>query len=319
MNKKIYVRGMLGQYWYNSTELLAYALTFRPIPKELIYTKNIKYGSEKLQYINTYERRDLTETKKPLLIYIHGGGWISGITEMRNTYLYEWAKKGYYVASVSYTYAPQKTYPHQLKDIFSAIDFILDNANKSNIDTDNIILAGESAGGYYISYAAACANDNTILDKLHIDFRNKDTFRVKALVSHCGCYNIGRLTDPDKKQSKFPDIKMMCSTFMGMPVHEIREKVATDVNNLISPVVTENFPPTFLTWGDKDLLRYEAFDFAEELKKNNVPYVLYKSDGPIGLHAWSIVTLLKKSRICLDETFKFADKYLSVDLKKLHN
>lgn len=314
MNRKIYARGMLGQYWYNFTELLAYALTYKPVPSELIYTKKLGYGSERQQYINTLERKYLTDTKKPLLIYIHGGGWISGITEMRNTYLYEWAKKGFYVASVSYTYAPQQIYPYQLKEIFSAIDFILDNSDKNNIDTENIVLAGESAGGYYISYAAACANDSSVLDKLNINFRHRNAFKVKAIVSHCGCYNIDRMTDNNKKQSKFPDIKMMCSTFMGMSVSELREKIAVDSDNLISPVITENFPPVFLTWGDKDLLRYEAFDFVEELKENNVPFVLYKSDGVIGLHAWSIVTLFEKSRICLDETFKFVKQFLTDDV-----
>ena len=314
MNKKIYNRGIVGQYWYNFTELLAYALTFRPIPKTLIYNGKIKYGPDKQQYINTLETENHKNSKKPLFIYIHGGGWISGITDMRNTYLFEWAKKGYYVASVSYTYAPQKTYPYQLNEIFSAIDFILDNVDKSKVDINNIVLAGESAGGYYITYVAACSKDRSILDKLNIDFRHKDTFDVKAIVSHCGCYSIDRLTDCNKRQSKFPDIKMMCSSFMGMPIDEIRDKIKSDIDNLISPVVTDNFPPTFLTWGDKDLLRYEAFDFAEELERNNIPYKLYKSDGVIGLHAWSIVLLFKKSRICLDESLKFVSKYLSDNL-----
>lgn len=311
MNKKIYARGMLGQYWYNFTELLAMALTYRPIPDDIIYTKKLSYGKEKQQYINTYVRKDLTQEKKPLLIYIHGGGWISGVMPMRNNYVLEWAKKGYYVASVNYTYAPQQVYPYQLNEIFSAIDFILDSADNANIDTDNIVLAGESAGGYFITYAGACSKNSAILDKLNIDFRHRDSFNVKAVVSHCGCYNIDRVTDINKKQSSFPDVKMMASTFMGMTLAELRSAVAADTQKLISPVVTSDFPPTFLTWGDKDLLRYEAFDFADELQQNGVPYVLFKSDGVIGLHAWSIVTLFKKSKICLEETFDFVNKYIN--------
>lgn len=313
MNKKLYIRGKFGRCWYNFTELLAYALTFKPTPKDVIYTKKLHYGSEKQQYINTYKNKASTDVKKPMLIYIHGGGWISGITEMRNRYIYEWVKKGYYVASVNYTYAPDKVYPYQLTEMFSAIDFILDNAENSNIDTDNIVLAGESAGGYFIAYAASCVSDRSKLEKLNINFRHFDTFKVKAIVSHCGCYSIDRITDSNKKQSSFPDMRMMTSCFMGMPISEIRDAIAADEFNLISPVITKDFPPTFVTWGDKDLLRYEAFDFAEELKKNNVPYVLFKSDGIIGLHAWSIVTLFKKSRICLDETFRFVEQYINTN------
>ena len=96
---RLYLRGIAGQLFYNSTEVAAYVLTYRPIPEDLEYTKKLQYGSEKYQYINTLTRKDLVAKKKPLFIYIHGGGWISGITEMRNAYVAEWAKKGFFAAS----------------------------------------------------------------------------------------------------------------------------------------------------------------------------------------------------------------------------
>lgn len=307
---RIYARGMIGQCWYNFTEALAYSLMYRPTPDELIYTKNLKYGEDKMQYIYTYSNKKLLNKKKPLFIYIHGGGWISGITEMRNAYISEWAKKGFFTASISYTYAPQKMFPHQLKEIFTAIDYILDNADKNNVDKDNIVLAGESAGGYYVAYVASCINDTTVLDKLGINFRHKDSFKIKSIISHCGCYDLKRLTNPEKRQSRFPDMKMMISSFLGMNLDEIRVLLDSDNGYLYSPQINSQFPPSFITWGDKDLLRYEAYDFAESLRQNNVKYKLFKSDGIIGMHAWSIVTLFNKSKKCLDETFDFVLPYL---------
>lgn len=307
---RLYARGIAGQYFYNFTELLAYSLTFRPTPDELIYTKKIKYGEDKMQYFHTYSHKKLLNKKKPLFLYIHGGGWISGITEMRNTYISEWAKKGFFTASVSYTYAPQKVFPYQLKEIFSAIDYILDHADEYDIDTDNIVIAGESAGGYYIAYAASCTTDRSILEKLGIEFRHADDFKIKAVVSHCGCYDLKRLTDPNKKQSRFPDMKMMVSSFSGMQLDELRKILNSDEGILYSPQIRPGFPPTFVTWGDKDLLRYEAFDFVESLRQNNINYKLFKSDGIIGMHAWSIVTLFEKSRTCLSESFNFVLPYI---------
>ena len=134
MKKSVYYRGKVGQYWYNFTECLAYALLWRTTPDELIYTKHEQYGDGKLQYINTYCRKDALDKKKPLFIYIHGGGWISGITDMRNTYIKNWAKLGFYTSSISYSYAPEKIFPSQLHEIFSAIDFILDKAEENNVD-----------------------------------------------------------------------------------------------------------------------------------------------------------------------------------------
>lgn len=313
---RLFARGIAGQYFYNFTELLAYSLMYRPTPDELIYTKKIKYGEDKMQYIHTYSHKKLLNKKKPLFIYIHGGGWISGITEMRNNYIAEWAKKGFFTASISYTYAPQKVFPGQLKEVFSAIDFILDHADEYNIDTDNIVVAGESAGGYYVGYVASCMTDNSFLDKLGIDFRHKDDFKIKAIVSHCGCYDLRRLTDPQKRQSHFPDVKMMLSSFFGMKLDALREILNSDDGYLYSPQVNPGFPPSFVTWGDKDLLRYEAFDFVETLRQNDVTYKLFKSDGIIGMHAWSIAMVFEKSRKCLAEAFDFVLPYISEYFEK---
>ena len=307
---KLYARGIAGQLFYNATEVVAYALTYRPTTDELIYTKRIKYGKEKLEYINTFSHKNYLSAKKPLFIYIHGGGWISGLTDMRNSYVAQWAKKGFFTVPISYSYAPQKIFPFQLQEIFNAIDFIADHADEYNIDLGNIVIAGESAGGYYIAYVASCMGDDSFIKKLGLTFRHKDDITIKAVVSHCGCYDLKRLTNPDKKQSKFPDMKMMTTSFVGMDIKSLRNKLNSPDGYLYSPQIKEGFPPTFVTWGDKDLLRYEAFDFIEELKNNNIDYRVFKSDGIIGMHAWSIVPLFKKSRICLAETFDFVLPYI---------
>ncbi len=308
---KLYLRGLIGQYWYNFTELLAYCILYRPTPKNLLYERKIKYGEDKLQYINTYTRKDINNEKKPLLIYIHGGGWISGLTGMRNSYVKNWAQKGFYVASISYSYAPQKIFPHQLKEIYAAIDFILDNAEKNKIDTDKIVIAGESAGGYFISYVASCISNPPRLDKLGINFKHQDTFKINALVAHSGCYNLCRLTDDNKEQSHFPDVKMMIESFIGKDLESTKKLLNSEEGSIYSPVIDHNFPPSFVVWTDKDKLRYEAFDFSKELQENNVPFLLYKSDGITGLHGWSIVTVFKKAKKCFDATIDFVSQYLN--------
>ncbi len=310
MYKKVYRRGMIGQLWYNSTEVLALALTHRAVPKDIEYRKKVKYGSEKNNHINIFSRFDFKNVKKPLFIYIHGGGWISGLISMRNPYVVKWAQKGFFSASLNYSYAPQKVFPTQIKEIFSAIDYICDKAEEDNIDFENIVLAGESAGGYFITYIAAFANDAKRLEKLGINFKHCGKIKIKAVVSHCGCYDLNRLTDKNKPQSKFPDIKMMCSSFTGLSFNELREHLKTQQGKLISPEFTSEFPPSFLIWGAMDYLRYEAFDLSEQLNKLKVTNKLYKADGFISLHAWSIVTIFKKSKRCLSETWDFVLPYL---------
>lgn len=310
MDKKIYYRGRIGTYWYNFTESLAWAITGRPIPENVHYEKKLHYGNDKNQYMNLLYLEDKLKAKKPLFIYIHGGGWISGITEMRNAYIMNWVNKGFFACSINYTYAPQKIFPAQLQEVYSAIDFIFDNAEKYNYDTDNIVLAGESAGGYFITYLASCVGDPSPLDKLGISFKSRDKFRIKALVSHCSCFNLEHLSNPEKPQSQFPDMKMMIESFTGMKREELNSFLKTEEGKLLNPHVNKDFPPCFLTWGTMDALRYDTKDFVNELRKYNIPYRMFKGDGSIGSHAWTIVTMLKKGRICLEETFDFVLPYL---------
>lgn len=305
MNKKIYYRGLAGTAWYNFTEGLAWAITGRPVPDNVHYEKKVYYGKDKNQYMNLLCLEERLQEKKPLFIYIHGGGWISGITEMRNTYIMNWVKKGFFACSLNYTYAPQKTFPCQLQEVYSALDFIFDNAEKYNYDTDNIVLAGESAGGYFITYLASCVDDPSPLDKLGIEFRSREKFKVKALVSHCSCFSLEHLSNPEKPQSKFPDMKMMLESFTGMKRDELHAYLKTPEGSLLNPKVNKGFPPCFLTWGTLDALRFDTFDFVKELRRYNIPYRMFRGDGSIGSHAWTIVTMLRKGKICLKETFDF--------------
>lgn len=300
---KVYLRGLAGQYWYNFTEFLVYGLSYKKNPDNVDYFEKVKYGNDALQYVNIYKNKD--NKKRPLLIYIHGGSWVSGITEMRNQYIMKWAEKGFNTASISYSYAPQKVFPSQLQEMFDAVDFLYDNRDQYNFDFDNIVIAGESAGGYFISYLASVLSDVSSLEKLGLTFRNREKLNVKALVSLSGCYDLKRLSEKSRPQSGFPDLKTMIKSYLGMPYEKALAYINSEDGRFISPQVNSSYPPSFLIWGDKDLLRYESFDFAKQLEENSVPYQLYKADGLIGMHAWSLIMLFKKSREAFNKTFEF--------------
>ncbi len=310
MDKKVYNRGMIGQYWYNFTEGLAYALQYRPKPQEITYEPRISYGKDKLNFINIYYPNGKKKEKKPLFLYIHGGGWISGITDMRNMYISNWAKLGFITASVSYSYAPQKVFPDQLNEVFSAVDFLFDHAEEYGIDTDNIVISGESAGGYFISYLAAVAADPSLCEKAGLQFRHRNSFKIKAMVSHSGCYNLKRLVDKTKEQSTFPDMKMMVSSFLGIRYNDITEWLDSEEGRYASPPVSSGFPPVFVIWSAMDKLRFEAFDFMKELDEYGVPYEEFKGDGLVSPHAWTIVTIFKKGKICFEKARDFVLPYL---------
>ena len=310
MDKKLYRRGKIARVWYNFMEVVAYALTWRPTPDDILYERHVPYGEEKSQYYNYFCRKDILCEKKPLMIYVHGGGFISGVTDMRNTYCKNFASEGYATASLSYTVAPDKVYPAPIQEICTAIDVLFDQAEEKKIDTKRILLCAESAGSYYIFMLAALASDPTLAQKLGIRFRHAADFHPAAMISHSGCVDLRRLLDPQYPQSRYPDIKMMTCSFLGKPYDEARAYLETEEGALSCPTITADFPPTFFATGCADPLRFESSDMIKEYEKLGVRYGSYEGTGALKAHAWTIVTVLKKGKECLRRSLDFVRPYL---------
>jgi acetyl esterase/lipase len=138
------------------------------LPPVFSFTKmfgsNEKVDHEKITY-KSIGAKDLTldfyksQLKlnfSPLIIVIHGGSWQSGDNKQLpelNSYL---AAKGYNVAAINYRLASAYKAPAPVEDTKDAIQFLISHAAEYNIDTNNIILLGRSAG----AQVALCAAYN---------------------------------------------------------------------------------------------------------------------------------------------------------------
>lgn len=309
----MFLRGKIGCAWYNFTESLAWLLTYKHAPKGMTYKRHVRYGEEKRQYFNVFTREDLKDVKKPLFVYIHGGGWISGITDMRNAYVQNFAEQGYFATSLSYTYAPDEVFPRQLQEICTAIDGIFDMAEEENVDLSKIVLGGESAGVYYIFMLAALQADKSLFDKLGIRFEHRNDFKISAMVAHSGAVNLGKLLDETCPQSKYPDIKMMTCSFLGKSKKDATEWLKTEKGKLSIPSVNKDFPPTFFATGAKDPLRFESYDLMKEYSALQIPFEHFEGVGALANHAWTIVTKLKGGRDCFEATSKFLKTVVTSD------
>jgi acetyl esterase/lipase len=100
-------------------------------------------------------------TPKPLVIWIHGGGWNRGdsrtsgpIADYPAT-LAALAARGYVVASVNYRLSGEAHFPAQIQDVKAAVIFLRANAAKYGIDPARVLLWGGSVGGHLAALAAA--------------------------------------------------------------------------------------------------------------------------------------------------------------------
>ena len=105
---------------------------------------------------------------KPLVIYIHGGGWVAGHTRAAGAIadfpaaLAGLAREGFVVVSLEYRLAGEAPHPAQLQDVRAAIRFLKANAGKYGIDPARIGLWGGSAGGHLAALAATSCRDASL-------------------------------------------------------------------------------------------------------------------------------------------------------------
>lgn len=310
MKPTLYLRGLGVQAWYNFTELLTTAVLHRKTPENIEYHHGVRYSQGRRQKLNTWCRKDLRERKKPIFIYVHGGGWNSGMTDLRNEYVSHWAELGFFCVSLGYDYAPQTIYPEQIYEVFQGIDYVLDHAAEWNADPDSIVMAGDSAGGYFVSFAGAAAADHALCERLGIPFRHAKTFSLRAVVTISGCFNCASMADPEKPQHKFQDMGIILSLFFGLSLKEVREFLKTSQGKVASPHVSDGYPPAFVIWSSRDWLRYESFDYMEALEKHNIPYAEHECTGILGSHAFGIATIVEPGRRALFDTWNFVLPYL---------
>jgi acetyl esterase/lipase len=96
----------------------------------------------------------------PVLVWMHGGGWVLGSIELDELMCRQIAKDtGVIVASVNYRLAPEHPYPAPLEDCYAALEWVFGQARELRIDARRIAVGGASAGGGLAAGLALLARD----------------------------------------------------------------------------------------------------------------------------------------------------------------
>ena len=108
----------------------------------------------------------------PLVVNVHGGGWITGDKDTASLPLVaQLALSGVVVASINYRLAPRARLPAQVIDVKRAIAFLRQHAAMLHVDPALVFLAGDSAGGHLAAVAALTPGR----DDLQPGFEGRDT------------------------------------------------------------------------------------------------------------------------------------------------
>jgi len=104
----------------------------------------VSYGPHAMQVLDFWEAEG--DGPRPLLVYIHGGGWTGGDKKQKIANIKPFLDKGISYAAINYRLTGKAPLPAPVHDAARAIQFIRSKAAEWNLDKNRIALTGGSAG-----------------------------------------------------------------------------------------------------------------------------------------------------------------------------
>lgn len=83
----------------------------------------------------------------PVILDVHGGGWVYGTKELNEYYCMELAKMGFVVFDINYRLIPETDLKGQVQDVAAALYWICEHAHQYHANPKKVFVTGDSAGG----------------------------------------------------------------------------------------------------------------------------------------------------------------------------
>ena len=193
--------------------------------------------------LDVYAQR--TQTSTPVVIYIHGGGWVRGTKDGSVLSALPYLAMGYSVVNVEYRLADVSLAPAAIEDCRCALRWVVGHAKDYNFDVGRIVIAGASAGGH-LALTTGMIPTSAGFDRI---CQEQGEPRIAAIVDFFGITDVADLLDgPNKKP--FPETWPYTVQWLGNQAN--RDAVAKAASPLT--YVRAGVPPTIAIHGDADPL-----------------------------------------------------------------
>ena len=116
--------------------------------KSIIVDRAIIYAHEENETLKMTLYRPADSGQYPVVVLVHGGGWLIGTRWWKSWYGHRLAENGYIAATIDYRMLPRNPFPACLHDCKAAIRWLRLHADEYGIDSERIGVLGDSAGGH---------------------------------------------------------------------------------------------------------------------------------------------------------------------------
>jgi len=249
-------------------------------------------------YLDIYTPDGTGAKPRPMILWVHGGGFISGSAATIADYAILLAHAGYTVASLDYSLAPGSRYPVPMLQDNAALRYLRSNASRLGGDPTRIVLGGDSAGAQITSQLAAVQTDPALARSMGLTAAVPPA-ALRGVVLFCGIYDMSTVGG-----SGFPAMRTYLWAYTGT-----RDWTSYPEINQMSTVlhITAQYPPTFLSDGDADPFRFQEAELASALKRSAVPLttLLWNGTGDDLGHEYQFNFNLPEARTAFQRTLGF--------------
>lgn len=106
--------------------------------------------------------------KLPVIVSVHGGGYLTNNKECNRPHAQYLASKGYKVVNVNYTLQPEAEMPQEVQELADVFAWVGENAKKYGFDTKNVFLTGDSSGGHLVLLYTGVQNSRALQETLGV-------------------------------------------------------------------------------------------------------------------------------------------------------
>ncbi|REE08313.1 acetyl esterase/lipase [Winogradskyella pacifica] len=275
------------------------------VPIEVAVKLDINYNSKDSDAkLDLYYPAEANQNL-PLIVWVHGGGWVSGDKQQSSNYYKILANRGYIVASIDYTIAPEKKYPTPVKQTMTALKYLHDNSETFNINSSSIFLAGDSAGSHIVSQVANILSEPSYAKSMDIS-PSIERSKIKGLILYCGAYNAKNLSNEGA-------FGWFLNTVLWSYSGE-KDFTSDPYFNTASIIdyVGHNFPPSFISAGNGDPLLSHSQELATKLQSLNVKtdtLFFDKNFKPELPHEYQFDLDVEAGRIALERSISFLESH----------
>lgn len=231
-------------------------------------SENIVYKTDETGkdiQLDIYRPKNTENKKLPVVMYVHGGAWVEGdkiITAdnyVESTIL-QLLEKKHVIISINYRLVTENIhFPAPIQDTKDAVRWVRKNADKYNLDENNIGMWGVSAGAH-LSLLNAYTEDKDFVGDSEL---SKYSAKVNYVVDNFGPTDMNRLL-----HTRAPKPLLLTVGLISKKIIDLRSKLIMGITGLnikedkkkivefcktISPLnYTQNTVPTLILHGNKD-------------------------------------------------------------------